>query len=262
MKLAWITDPHLDQLKPRERVRGAFAEFVAEESDTCAISGDICTFNDAHLLAEFARTYGKPIYFVLGNHDFWGGSFVEAERQMRDICSKQPNLTWLNSSAPIKLTPDVEITGVDGWYDARFGSWPDSSFWMVDWNAIRDFYGKDRVEIVATARGLARGYSIAARDKLNATGAKRVFFVTHVPPYRESAKHEGRISSRTSLPWYSSQIMGETLSAWAAANPDRELTTLCGHVHSPSEHHPEPNHTVLCGKAEYGAPSIVRIFEL
>lgn len=262
MRLAWLTDIHLDHLRDRAHVRVAFAEHVAEESDRCVISGDIASYRDAHLLAEFAQIYAKPIYFVLGNHDFWGGSFHDAERQMREICAMSQNLTWLNTSAPVELVPGVEITGVDGWYDAQHGSWRDSDYWMVDWNAIRDFFAKQGVDIVGKCRDLAKGHAIAARVKLEATQARRVFFVTHVPPYKESAMHNGQPSSRTALPYYTSKIMGTTLSAWASANTERELTTLCGHVHSESEHHPEPNHTVLCGAAEYGAPAIVKVFDL
>lgn len=262
MKLAWITDPHLDHLAPRAGVRQAFAEMVAEDSDACVISGDISTFTNAHLLGQFASTYKKPIYFVLGNHDAWGGSFDQCARKTRAICKAHSNLTWLTNSSAIVIAPGVSLCGVDGWYDAEFGSGMDSSFRMVDWNAIRDFHGQSIGEIVATSRELARGFTMMARMKLDATRAPRVIFATHIPPYEESALHEGKPSSRSAVPWYTSKCMGLALSAWANDNPHRELTTLCGHTHSPSEYKPEHNHTVLCGTSDYGKPQISRIFEL
>lgn len=262
MRAVWVTDPHLDHLRHRPTVLKAFVEMLRADSDCLIISGDISTHSEVDLFVTFAKAYGKPIYFVLGNHDYWGGSFDETHKQMRRLCRENPNMIWLDHSGPVEIAPGVEVTGVDGWYDAQFGSWRDSSFHMVDWHSTRDFMGKDLVDIVATCRGIARGFSVAARIKLEAAKARRVFFVTHVPPYQQSAMHQGRPSERTALPWYTSKILGEALSDWAEANPERNLITLCGHVHSPSEFEEQPNHIVHCGIAAYGTPQIAGTFDL
>lgn len=41
-----------------------------------------------------------------------------------------------------------------------------------------------------------------------------------------------------------------------AEHPDRRLTVLCGHTHSPGVFRPAPNILVRTGGAEYGAPRI------
>jgi len=261
-RLAWLTDIHLDHLKPRLQVRQAFAEMVATDSDCCAISGDISTWHDARLLGDFAKYYGKPVYFVLGNHDIWGGGFLTAKTQILTLQKEYANLHWLTWMTPVQIAPGVEICGVDGWYDAEFGSWRDSSFEMVDWNAIYDFWGMRKLDVVMKSRERARDQAALADIQLEQTTSKKVFFVTHVPPYEQAACHLGQPSSRISVPWYTNKILGLVLDKWAKANPDSELVTLCGHTHSAAEYQRADNHLVLAGAAEYGAPTIQKVFEL
>lgn len=261
-RLAWLTDVHLDHLKPRPQIRQAFADMVAEDSDCCVISGDITTFVDAHLLKHFAVHYGKPVYFVLGNHDAWGASFANTHTKIRRYCAEQTNLNWLSDLDPIDISPDVQLCGVDGWYDAQFGSWRNSDFKMVDWNATWDFYGLVDDDLVAKCRGVALRWAERADRQLEKTTAQHVIFATHIPPYEQAAQYQGHPSSRVSLPWYTNRILGLVLDKWAKAHPDRKLTTLCGHTHSKVEYQRADNHLVLAGGAEYGAPVVQKVFEL
>ncbi|MCB0333395.1 MAG: metallophosphoesterase, partial [Bdellovibrionales bacterium] len=73
MKLAWITDPHFELLQPfapRE-----FTRCVKEETgcDALLVSGDIANGPGLkHTLEEMTQgAAGCPIYFVLGNHDYY-----------------------------------------------------------------------------------------------------------------------------------------------------------------------------------------------
>ncbi len=74
MRLAWIADPHLDFLRgPAAR---EFCRLIAESRpDAMLVGGDIGqalplgAYLD--LLEDQLR---RPIYFVLGNHDFYGSS--------------------------------------------------------------------------------------------------------------------------------------------------------------------------------------------
>lgn len=67
MRLAWLTDIHLNFLDDAERRR--FLETVATQSDAVAISGDIGESpNILGYLKEMEEILRKRIYFVLGNH--------------------------------------------------------------------------------------------------------------------------------------------------------------------------------------------------
>jgi len=45
-------------------------------------------------------------------------------------------------------------------------------------------------------------------------------------------------------------------------HPDKKLTVLCGHTHSPGAAQILPNLEVLTGSAEYGSPTIQQILEI
>jgi hypothetical protein len=54
---------------------------------------------------------------------------------------------------------------------------------------------------------------------------------------------------------------GAGLATLARAHPERSLTVLCGHTHSPGVARILPNLVVYTGAAEYGSPMVQRVFE-
>jgi UDP-2,3-diacylglucosamine pyrophosphatase LpxH len=261
VRLAWLSDLHLDHCSMW--MRQSLAERAAADSDCCVITGDITMGTEMQLLAEFATDYAKPIFFVLGNHDFWGGSFASVAAEVRDWCKRKPNLTWLDDSPPITLVHGVQLCGVGGWYDARFGDHTKSVCTMNDWLKIADlrphYYAGT---LIPKLQDVADGFAGTATAKLLSTEATRVFFATHVPPFRQAANHEGRPTTEAYLPWYTSKVMGQALNRFARKRPEVSLTTLCGHVHDASEYRALPNHLVLTARSDYGEPTVARVFDL
>lgn len=261
MRLAHLTDPHLDHCD--EWLRLALAEKCAAASDAMVITGDITSGTRLELLAELATDYARPIYFVLGNHDFWGGSFASVAAEVRRWCLRKDNLIWLDDSGPIRLSPTTQLCGVSGWYDAQFGDTKATGFIMNDWIKIDDlrphYYQGTLPE---KCRELGLDSSLKATAVLQSTDADRVFFATHVPPFVESAWHNGQPSEPPYLPWYTNKAMGLALNRFAKSRPGVKLTTLCGHVHSASRFEAAVNHTVMTGASTYGAPEIGEIFDV
>jgi len=70
----WLSDIHLNFIDFMALTR--FAETVERErADSVLISGDIAeATNLSKYLTFLARNLSAPAYFVLGNHDFYGGS--------------------------------------------------------------------------------------------------------------------------------------------------------------------------------------------
>ncbi len=70
MRLGWVTDIHLDFLAPPKR-EAFFAALRAQASDGLLFSGDVAEAPTlvSHL-EDMAAAVQRPIYFVLGNHDF------------------------------------------------------------------------------------------------------------------------------------------------------------------------------------------------
>ena len=71
MQYAWLTDIHLNFIDSVVRQR-FYQEIVDTKCDGVLISGDIaeapCVVN---ILNEMVRYIDRPIYFVLGNHDYY-----------------------------------------------------------------------------------------------------------------------------------------------------------------------------------------------
>ncbi len=72
MKFAWLTDIHLNFLY--EDKRKQYYEKIMLNCDAIVISGDIAEAKSiTSILKEMAHHIKKPIYYVLGNHDFYHG---------------------------------------------------------------------------------------------------------------------------------------------------------------------------------------------
>ena len=91
---------------------------------------------------------------------------------------------------------------------------------------------------------------------------KQVFFLTHVPPFREACWHRDKISDDNGLPHFSAKLVGDTLVRIMKQHPDRQLTVLCGHTHSKAEVKMLDNLKVFAAQAEYGKPEIQRILNI
>jgi predicted MPP superfamily phosphohydrolase len=72
------------------------------EADCFAITGDI---GEARSIERYLRllesSLQRPIYFVLGNHDFYHGSIVLVRERVRNLCKTSANvgLNYLRKSA-------------------------------------------------------------------------------------------------------------------------------------------------------------------
>lgn len=264
MKLIWITDPHFDFLHPMGSLR--FGEWLAkQDGDAAVLTGDLA---DGLLLKDllefFAVGFGKPIFFVLGNHDYYGSSFEKVKRVARKLHKKVPNLMWLDESGVVELTPEIALVGNGGWYDVRSGAGAESRVIMQDFTLIEDFRGSDIYTIAEKCQKTAKAMADQTRpDLMEAAGKyKHVYFATHVPPFREATWHQGKISDSNWLPWFSNLTMGNVLSDAAFDYPDTKFTVLCGHTHSEGVFDFKDNMTVLTGKAQYKNPQIAKVFNL
>lgn len=259
VKLAWATDVHLNFL-PRAEVERFAEAIVAEQPDALALSGDIAEAPTLEPLLELlAARLARPIYFVLGNHDFYRGDLATVRERAAALAVRSPHLTWLPAAGVVPLSPATGLVGVDGWGDGRLGDFAGSQIELADWQLIADLR-LPPAERLEKLRELGDQAAAELRPLLRAALASftRVVVVTHVPPFREAAWHEGRPSDDQWLPWFSCAATGEVLLEAAASHPDRELIVLCGHTHGSGEHAARENLRVLTGGATYGAPELQR----
>jgi len=263
MKLAWITDPHLDTIP--DHVVEAFARQVSKTgADRVVITGDIADGPySTQRLIHFGKFFNNEIYFTLGNHDLYHSSIENAKKSARQTSETYPNLIYMEDAGVIELSKDVALVGNGGFYDARAGS-PDSRFDMDDFRIIRDLGNHSYHDRFIRCRQIAENMAKEAERYLldAANQYKHVYFATHVPPFTEAAWHKGQRSDSETLPWFTNLTFGRVLSDIAYSYTDVQFTVLCGHTHSPGEYQHFDNLKVLTGGAEYSYPSVWMTFDI
>ena len=298
LRLAWLTDTHLNFLRTPEASK-AFGEYLLSETncDAVVVTGDISEAPSLERhLEELSSGVRRPLYFVLGNHDYYRGSFESVEK----IASKFEG--WLDAKeSSIALSSKVGLVGVEGWYDGLYGNPLDyPQFVMSDWILTKELFEADdgvsaksisdwkmikrireagHVEMVESMiekivsaranllktcqeRSLAKA-ELAKRSLEKALQTHEwVILATHYPPFEGATWHEGQLSKNPWLPWFSSKQMGDALLEVAGAHPENKILVLCGHTHSSGIYEPLPNLQVLTGEAIYGAPDVAGVLNV
>lgn len=279
-RLAWLTDLHLDFAGP-EQITALVEEIHSSCADAVLIGGDIAeapTF--ARHLHELARYLGLPMYFVLGNHDFYRSSIAAVRESARTITRSDVGLVWLPDAGVVQLTKTTSLIGHDGWADARFGDFLHSDVELNDYRMIVELR-QVAIESRLGDAGLQEYGSLPPklRSKLRKLGdeaaahfervmpqalaeSEHVIVLTHVPPFREACWHEGAISDDNWIPHFSCKAVGDVLRRWMENAPDRKMTVLCGHTHSAGTAQILPNLAVLTGGTEYGKPCLQRVIDV
>ena len=99
MRCAWATDIHLNFVEDRHRF--VFAESVlTHDQDIVLLGGDLAEADTVvPYLRELEAWINKPIYFVLGNHDFYRGSIRSVRESISELAEKSEHLVWLDLSS-------------------------------------------------------------------------------------------------------------------------------------------------------------------
>lgn len=264
LRFAWLTDVHLNFVQ-QERIDALLDQVAALDPAGVFLTGDIAEAHDvADYLGQLNARLGLPIYFVLGNHDFYRGSIQAVRRQVTEFCADQPNLTYLTDGPIVPLTETTALIGHDGWADGRSGDYERSYVMLNDYKLIEELacFGKQERWPVLKALGddAAATAATALREAL--ADFPRVVMLTHVPPLRAACWHQGQISDDEWAPHFVCQAMGDALLPIMAEHPDQQLTILCGHTHGSGRTSPLPNVEVITGGAVYGHPEVQPIVEI
>lgn len=264
MRLAWVTDIHLNFLDAAQ-VQAFCAALRERQPDAVLVGGDIAEADTVEwYLKILAADVQRPIYFVLGNHDFYQGSIPTVRTAMQRLCRIESRLTYLSQAGCVPLTAATGLIGHDGWGDGRLGDYHRSTVRLNDHLLIRELTGLDRDELLVRLKQLgdeaAEHLKTVLPQALDAH--TRVILLTHVPPFVEACWHEGNTSDDNWAPFFTCKAVGDLLLDVMDKRQDRQLTVLCGHCHGAGTAQVLPNLTVLTGRAEYGAPEIQRLFDI
>lgn len=267
--LAWVTDPHFNYAP-----LAAWEEFLSQLAearvDGLLLTGDISESSDVDWhLSRLADATGLPIWFVLGNHDFYHASIASVRERITNLSRERSNLYYLTGTDPALdftgvSSSDWALSGDDGWADARVGDYFRSPVRMMDYELIHDF-----VDLNAEARLTkiqAEGMSSAVRLRRQLEQARlharQQLVLTHVPPFRESCWYDGQHSDDAWAPYFTCTAVGWTLRRFCQRYPEQRVLVLCGHTHGSGMSRIAHNLSVWTGAAVEGRPRMNAILEL
>lgn len=213
------------------------------------ITGDISNAEQLDKHLAILSTLQCPIFFVLGNHDYWNGSFAGVNRLVRSACIKKPNLVFLDQRGIVQLDEGTVLIGGQGWGDGQAGLGEKSPVTSRDRQLIQEFTDKPREKyfqmLQEMGRSSASAFSEIAVPALE--GSKHLIFATHVPPFAASALREPEY-----LPFYVNVALGEEILRIAHQFPGKKISVYCGHTHRKSTYRPLPNVAVHVADATSG----------
>ncbi len=286
MRIAWLTDIHLDHVSEydartffrmarsmdplalisRRKISDFFQTLVSKKVDAVLVTGDIgAAPMMAALLKWMEEDLPVPTYFVLGNHDFYGGSITQVRKMVEEICARSRTLCWLPNKGVIHLASGVALIGHDGWADGRYGNFMASTIRLNDYSHIKELKESGNKKSLLKALhvlGDESGHYIADQLPEALRNFEHIIVATHPPPFREAAWHDGRPSDDDWAPHFSCKAMGDVLLHAAEEYPGKRITVLCGHTHGEGVATIRDNLHVFTGKAEYGLLQIYAILDI
>lgn len=278
-KYVWCSDIHLDHIDRDPSLVEFATKLIATEPVGVLITGDISNAQRlVYHLSVIERVVQRPVYFVLGNHDYYNGDIDSVRKSMQQLSNMSQFLKYLPLTPYVAVTPNTAIVGHDCWYDAQLGDPLHSRFLMNDWVMTKDFVQhsggykfmsmardiKDRASLISHVQKLANegvrhihnGIKSAVRFH------KNVIVMAHYPPFRESHIYNGKIGDDAAQPWFTCKMLGDMMLDAAKAYPGVNFTVLAGHTHGKYEAQPLPNLKVMVAGAEYGSPGPAGLIEV
>ena len=259
-RLVWLTDLHLNFVT-RQRAELLAKEIGDASPDAVLLGGDLA---DAPILIDRLTLFadvlsGTPIAFVLGNHDFYHGSFVGITRAVRALCAGRSNLHWLGGGDSLPLGAGTTLVGADGWGDYGHGN-RQTRVRLNDSVLIAEL--RDADDPASLCEGLGRTSADGLCAILRGVRTPKIIVLSHVPPFPEAALYQGKLSGADYAPFFICKATGDVLQEEAREHPERNYLVLCGHTHEACEATVLPNLRVWTGGAEYRRPGIQRVFEV
>ncbi|WP_158423006.1 metallophosphoesterase family protein [Legionella oakridgensis] len=227
----WLTDLHVDRLSKQD-YRHLLHRIHNAAADAIWITGDIGNppYN-WHFLETLLTYINTTVYFVLGNHDFYGLKIEEARSRAVELMKRYANAYYL-TTMPSVICNDVVLAGVDGW--ANTGKIPLlEKTW--DGDEIQDWQGKTlsllQDSMNREAKKDAEQLLIKCRQGMMNNILKKIVLLTHVPPGQACLGSGSPKSFQAKRTVYYSQALAEALNELKTCYPDVLFNLFSGHLH-------------------------------
>ena len=178
LRLHIVSDLHLSQ---------AGMALPATDADLIVLAGDIARPREA---VAWASGLGKPVLYVAGNHEFYGGSLEGRIAELRA----------LTAGTPVRLLHDdevaiagVRILGTTLWTEFRLPDLPQqeaaesvATKFMRDFSRIRLREGEETLLRADDCAALFRGHAQWLRERLARPHAGPTVVISHHAPSMRS----------------------------------------------------------------------------
>lgn len=250
MIIGIASDIHLDHVtidKSKELKIVRIGKTLTKGLDHLIVAGDVSSYNHLKWHMEALNKEAHcPIHWLMGNHDYWGGYFKEAEDQAETIKGYIHNKV-------IELNESTAIIGINSWFDGRLGNINDL-FCTNDYLMIKDFHAitiSAKYSLIPNIVKDKADEQTALAEKIlsdNVSKYKKIYFVTHYPPFHNQEDNP------MYYPWSVNFGMGNMLIKLAANNPNTNIEILAGHTHHELNMFLRDNLSMRIEKAEYSQP--------
>lgn len=266
--LAWASDTHLN-LTTEKRIK-KFCKEITHEDDCVGLilTGDIAESDSVvkHLI-DIHNQIKVPIYFVLGNHDFYKSDVATVTEDL--LVNLPPDIHWLTRIDYIPISEDVCIVGNENWWDGRSGSLQslgllDGIIMAPDYMLIGDIAWLSKEQRFDKLKEMADNATQRILMKLSSAFRefKEVILCVHVPPFEESCEHDGKKMTDNWLPHFNHKGLGDALLDFMSLRKDKKLTVLAGHTHESTVYKPLKNLTVKVANASYFKPKVHKFVKI
>lgn len=268
MHLIWATDIHLDHSNPAQRADFATSLKQYEGAGLC-LTGDLSEAPQLRADLEWlADQLQMPIYFILGNHDYYHGSIEEVRREMADLTAQSAWLNWMPAAGILPLSAESCILGHDCWGDGRNGDVYET------WVKLKDFRLIAELEQAFETGGVEARVQLL--HELGDQGAAHfrqvlpqaldnypeVVLLMHPPPFREACRYGREMADDNWAPHFTCKAVGDVLLEILPQYPHSKVRVLAGHTHNSWFYQALPNLSVQVGQAEYGQPTLAALLAL
>lgn len=236
-KFLWFSDIHLERASSYDKIKFLYS-LIKEKPAGIFLTGDISNgIKLCYHLRIIAIIANCPIYFSLGNHDYYFSSLEKTTNKLRRLCQKHKNLIWLNDIKFARLSKKTAVIGVDGWYDVDKGN-PNLLKYTTDWLFVKDFRKLPSiVERMDLWKKIAYDSALNAEIKINEVinaGFKNIYLLTHFPPWQEATKDVGSIFENFWISYNTNLTLGRKIKEVMSKHNNIRLTVLSGHTHEQS----------------------------
>lgn len=203
MKIFFISDIHLE---------GGIGELQIPECDVILLAGDICSPSMAHhnkctfpikknLADKINKRYQKffekvskrasHVYYIYGNHEFYGTSIQEAKMMLNDFISPYKNIHILENES-VDIGDGIKLFGGTMWTDLKRGD-PIVEFSVA--RAMNDFlviYNGDEKMGLDYVKEENQKFRVALEKFLIENKDNKTIVMSHHAPSWECVKEEYR----------------------------------------------------------------------